>query len=199
SVHDARPPPLPTLDGQPVTGTTQFTVTPALLVSIAVTPPNPQRAAGLTQQFTATGLFTDNSTQDLTTQVTWQSSNPAVATISNVPGSQGLATGLVPGGPLAISATSPPPLPTLDWQPATATTQFPVPPALFLFTPFPPPQPQRSFPTRRSSDLTGLFTDNSTQDLTTQVTWQSSNPAVATISNVPGSQGLATGLVPGGP
>jgi ABC-type proline/glycine betaine transport system permease subunit len=38
----------------------------ATLQSIAVTPANPSIAKGRTQQFTATGTFSDNSTQDHT-------------------------------------------------------------------------------------------------------------------------------------
>ena len=52
-----------------VTGDTMLTVTDATLVSIEVSPATPSVANGLTKQFTATGLFTDNTTQDITTQV----------------------------------------------------------------------------------------------------------------------------------
>jgi hypothetical protein len=38
---------------------------------------------GQSQQFTATGTFSDQSTEDLTQQVIWISSNPAVAIINN--------------------------------------------------------------------------------------------------------------------
>ncbi len=62
----------------------------ATLQSIAVTPANPSIAKGLTQQFTATGTFSDNSTQNLTAQVTWASATTATATIN----SSGLATAL---------------------------------------------------------------------------------------------------------
>ena len=58
-----------------VGSTDTLTVTAAALVSIAVTPANPSIAKGLTQQFTATGTFTDNSTQNLTSQVTWASAD----------------------------------------------------------------------------------------------------------------------------
>jgi hypothetical protein len=51
-------------------------------VSIAVTPPAPSLVAGATEQFTATGTYSDQSTRDITGQVTWSSSAPAVATIS---------------------------------------------------------------------------------------------------------------------
>ena len=65
---------------------------PFQLAVIEVTPPNPQIAAGTTQQFTATGILTDGTRQDVTSVVTWVSSTPAVATISNATGNQGLAT-----------------------------------------------------------------------------------------------------------
>src|SRR4029077_5341597 len=63
--------------------------TPATLRSIAVTSPNPSIAKGLTEQYTATGTFNDGSTLNLTSQATWTSSNPSVATIS----ASGLANG----------------------------------------------------------------------------------------------------------
>ena len=74
-------------------------------MSIEVSPAAPSIANGLTQQFTATGLYSDDSTQDLTTQVTWASSDPAVATVSNAAGSNGLAT-TAGVGSTTVSATS---------------------------------------------------------------------------------------------
>ena len=50
----------------------------ASLVSIAVTPANPSIGKGATQQFTATGTYSDSSTQNLTSSVTWSSTNTAV-------------------------------------------------------------------------------------------------------------------------
>ena len=70
------------------------------LSSIAVTPTNPTIQAGLTQQFTATGTYSDNSTQNITNQVTWASSNQSAATIN----ATGLATGIAAGNS-TISAT----------------------------------------------------------------------------------------------
>ena len=52
------------------------------LSSIAVTPANPTILTGGTQQFTATGTYSDSSTQNLTGQVTWASSSTGVATIT---------------------------------------------------------------------------------------------------------------------
>lgn len=71
--------------------------TPRTLVSIAVTPANPGIALGTTQQFSATGTFSDNTTQDLTISATWSSSVTSVATISNAAGSNGMATSVGTG------------------------------------------------------------------------------------------------------
>src|SRR5260221_927987 len=74
-----------------VTGNDTLTVTAATVVSIAITPAKPTIAPGKTQQFTATGTYTDKTTANLTTQVKWSSSVPTVATI-------GLGTGLATAG-----------------------------------------------------------------------------------------------------
>ena len=63
------------------------------LASIAVTPANPSVATGATQQFTATGTYSDNSTKDITSQASWTSAAPTAATIN----AAGLATALCSG------------------------------------------------------------------------------------------------------
>jgi len=65
--------------------------TTASLVSIAVTPNDSLTVnVGGTEQFTATGWYSDSSTQNISTQVTWSSTNQSAATIN----STGLATGV---------------------------------------------------------------------------------------------------------
>ena len=73
---------------------------PAELSSIGVTPVNPTITTGATQAFTATGTYADGTTSNMTSQVTWASSNPSVATIN----STGLAFG-ANSGSTTISAT----------------------------------------------------------------------------------------------
>ena len=73
----------------------------ATLTSITVGP-NVTLPAGLSRQVTATGNYSDGSMQDLTTQVTWASSAPAVATISNSSGSQGVATAVTSESRLSL-------------------------------------------------------------------------------------------------
>jgi hypothetical protein len=74
----------------------------ATLKSIAVTPANPSIQAGSTQQFTATGTYSDGSTQNITTQVNWSSSNTGVATIN----SSGLASAIAGGSSTIAAAES---------------------------------------------------------------------------------------------
>ena len=71
------------------------------LTSIAVSPATSTiEEAGSTQQFTATGTYSDGSTQDLSSQVSWTSSNTAVATVNE----SGLASA-TSAGSTTISAT----------------------------------------------------------------------------------------------
>jgi hypothetical protein len=72
---------------------------PPTLKSVAVTPASAAIQSGATQQFTATGSYSDGTTQNVTSTATWTSSSVAVATVS----ATGLATGVAPG-PATISA-----------------------------------------------------------------------------------------------
>jgi len=165
-----------------VTGSTTLTVTNAELVSIEVSPAGPSLAKGLTQQLVATGVFTDSSTQDLTAQVTWDSSDGAVATVSNSAGSNGRATATAVGG-TTVSATS---------GAVTGSTTLTVTGATLASIEVSPAAPSVAKGASQQLTATGVFTDNSTQDLTTQVTWTSSDEEVASVSNAEGWSGFAT-------
>ncbi len=79
-------------------------LTPSNLVSIAVTPANPSIAVGNTQQFIATGTFSDTSTQQLSS-VTWSSSNTAIATIGNDSSNHGTAIAVAAGSATITACT----------------------------------------------------------------------------------------------
>ena len=63
--------------------TTTLTVSNATIQSITVTPATPTIALGSSQQFAASGLFSDGSTQDITSIATWTSSTPTVAVVNS--------------------------------------------------------------------------------------------------------------------
>src|SRR5271157_228034 len=79
------------------------TLTPPNLVSIAVTPAASTLSPGTTQQFIATGTFSDTSTQQLGS-VTWSSSNSAVAQITNDATNHGVGMAIA-AGTVTITAT----------------------------------------------------------------------------------------------
>ncbi len=80
-----------------VTGSTTVTVIAGTLSTLTIAPANPTARAGSTVAFTATGTFSDGSTLDVTSFVTWTSSNTATADISNANGSRGQATAFAAG------------------------------------------------------------------------------------------------------
>jgi uncharacterized protein YjdB len=161
-----------------VTGSTSFTVLPAALVSIDLTPPNPSLALGTTVQLTAVGTFTDGSTQILST-VTWNSSDTTIASVD----ANGLATSLATGS-VTISGLSG----SINVNITLAVT-----PAVVASIAIAPLGPSIPAGTVQQFTATGTFTDASSQDITGVATWNSSAPNVATISN----SGLASALVAG--
>jgi Bacterial Ig-like domain (group 2) len=166
-----------------ISGSTVLTVTAAALQSIAVTPAGPSVPKGLTEQFTATGTYSDSSTQDLTSQVTWASATTSVATITTA----GLATA-VGTGTSTISAAL---------GGISGSTVLTVTAAVLQSIAVTPANPSVTVGQTEPFLAMGTYSDNSTQDLTAQVTWASSDTTVATISNASGSRGLATAVAIG--
>jgi len=150
-----------------------------VLVSIAVTPANISIAKGVKQQFTATGVFSDDGTANLTSAVTWTPSNTAVATIT----SAGLATG-VAAGSTPIQATS---------GAIGGSTSLTVTAPVLVSIAVTPANASLATGATQQFTATGTYSDSSTQNLTSSVTWASTNTAVATIT----SAGLATGVATG--
>jgi hypothetical protein len=147
---------------------------PKSLVSIAVTPANPSIAKGATQQFTATGTYSDGSTQNLTNSVSWTSSNTSLGTISNT----GLASGVGPGSS-TIQATSGS---VTGSTTLTVTTAAPVLKSLAVT----PANSSASVGTSVQFKASGTYSDGSTKDITSSVSWSSSNTFVATINSTSG-------------
>src|SRR5215470_2269064 len=155
---------------------TSVAVTPAL-VSIAVTPSTPSIAVNGTQQFTATGTYSDSSQQDITGSVTWSSSDGNVATMTNA----GLATG-VAAGSVTIHAVSG------NVNGSTTLTVTPILASLSVTA----ADPIIDINTSTQFTAIGHLSDGSAQDYTQLVSW-SAPGSIASIDN----NGLATGLAIG--
>src|SRR5882757_1868307 len=133
-------------------------------------------------QYAATGLLSNGSTQDLTSTATWTSSSTSVATVNSTGLASGIGLGTTNIGASfnGVTATSEPlgvdqlNSITVSPSPATvpqgSTVQFT---AIGNFT----------FAAGGTSDL----------DVSSQVTWASSNTAIATIDNTGNATAVATG------
>ena len=181
-----------TLSG--VSGTASLTVTappPPTLQSITVTPSPASVVVGSTVAFTATGHYSDGSTQNVTTQATWTSSSTTVATIVST---TGVATGVTAGGPMTITATLSGISGTASLT-VTAPPPPPTPPTLQSITVTPNPGSVLVGSTVAFT-ATGRYSDGSIKNVTTQAAWTSSSTTLATIVS---NTGVATGIAGGGP
>lgn len=162
--------------------TINVTVANKTLTAITVTPSPHSMAVNAIRNFTATATYSDSSVQDITTSVTWASSNSGVASISNVNPTNGRATGIAAGASTitatlgSISGSS-----SLTINAATLTS-ITITPSDFL----------GGINSNYQMTATGNYSDGSTSNITSLVTWSSSNTAVATISNLTATKGLLT-------
>lgn len=89
---------------QGVSGPAVQSPAPPSLVSVAVTPSAPTQTAGAAVAFTATGTYSDGSSQNLTNSATWSSGNNSVATLGALTTTQ--AVNCMAGGTSVIRAAS---------------------------------------------------------------------------------------------
>jgi len=92
---------------------------PPAVTSIAVSPANPSVALGASLQLNATATFADGSSHDVTSQATWASASPQIASVdvfgmaTALRGGTSVITATVSGvsGSTTLTATPPPPPP----------------------------------------------------------------------------------------
>jgi 6-phosphogluconolactonase (cycloisomerase 2 family) len=157
------------------------------LNSITVSPSPATVPRGSTLQFTAIGNFTfaagGTSDLDVSSQVTWASSNTAVATVDNT----GNATAVAAGGPINITATS---CDGIMVGTATLIVGAAAPQGLQLS----PATPTINTGTTTLFTAVELLSDGTTHPLTGAVTWTSGTTTTATIDL---NTGVALGLAIG--
>jgi uncharacterized protein YjdB len=164
-----------------VSSTKTLTVTAATLSSIIVTPSNPSIAKDSTRQFTATGAYTDGTSDDITTSVVWSSGDIVVATVN----SAGLANGLAEGTSL-ITATL---------NAVSGSTTLTITSATLSSIAVTPVAQSIAKGLTKQYVATGTYSDSTTLDITTSVIWSSSDILVATMNpNEQLDSGLANGV-----
>jgi len=151
---------------------------------ITISPAGSTIATGTSIQYTATGYYSNGAiTQGIT--VSWSSSTSTVATIN---GSSGVATGVAPGT-TTITATALGITSTTTTLTVAGLTSIAVTPTTQTI----------SVTATQQYDAVATYTTSGgttgTEDVTAQVTWNSSNTSVATFSTT--TPGLATGVAAG--
>jgi uncharacterized protein YjdB len=149
------------------------------LSSIVVSPAASSLPVNSSQQFTATGNYTDGSSADLTSLVTWSSTPATIATVS----ASGLVNGVAAGsgnisaslggisGSTSLTVTAPS-IASIAVTPVGLTLGIGI---------------------NQQYVATVTYTDGTSADLSSGVTWTSSPTSVATVNN----SGLVTTVAPG--
>ncbi len=161
-----------------ISGNTTLTVGQAVLTSIVVS--GPSIVSGLTQQLTATGVYSDGTTQNITSTVTWSSSNTTIATVVSGGLTSGVATGSVTitatsgfiSGNTSLTVTAPPTLQSIVVTPANSNLVLGL---------------------TQQMIATGSYSNGTTQNISSSVTWSSSSTANVTVL----STGVATAIAIG--
>ncbi|MGL5800752.1 MAG: Ig-like domain-containing protein, partial [Plesiomonas sp.] len=178
--------------GQYFEATTSIEVTDAVVVGLQVTPPIDDIAMGLTKEYEATAIFSDNSTLDVTkfTELTWSSSNESIATISNDPDTKGLATGITPGV-VTITASG-----SANGKSFSASAELTINNKVITGLRVEPDAGLIPVGLDYKFTAFAIFSDGSTVDVTKQpaLTWSIDNTEVATIDASKGKKGVAKGL-----
>ena len=165
------------------TTTPEFTPTPTsttiVLVSINVEPDSCNLGVGSINDFTAIGTYSDGSSEDITSMVTWDSDAPNIMTIE--PSGEGACVNV---GVAQVTATyagisskaiqiTVIPLSSIDVEPASPA--------------------DLTINSTQQFTATGTFSDGSISDITSHVTWVSSDIKVATIDAWGKVTGVSTG------
>jgi trimeric autotransporter adhesin len=170
-----------------VSGNTKLTVTNPQVMTLQVTPATSTVPVGINQLFTATAVYTDASTVDVTANVTWSSSDPTIVALSNAMGTQGTATSLAPG---TVTVTA-------SYMGMMGTATATVSTASLMGIVVMGVSGTLGVGAHVQLTATATFDDGSMFDVTRRVTWISTSPGVATVSNATGSTGFATGVSAG--
>lgn len=152
------------------------------LQSIAVTPASVSTPAGLTQQFVATGTFSDASTADITNNVEWSVDNSSIASVNSL---TGLATAISAGNSAVVTAAS---------GSVSGNATLAVSPAILLSIAISPASPVTGVGVANPLSALGTYSDGHVVNLTDSATWTSDATGVATVGE---TTGVVTGVSKG--
>ncbi|MCR9388683.1 Ig-like domain-containing protein [Vibrio metoecus] len=157
--------------------TLAVTVTNAIITSIQVTPSTASMAKGTNEPLTATATYSDSTVQDVTTSVSWLSNDTSIATITNL----GSLTAVEVGNTEIIAS--------LDGV-SSNSVSVTVGNAVLVQLNVTPLSIVLDVAKTNQLTATGVFTDGTTQNLTSTVAWNIADLSMATVT----TGGLMTGV-----
>ena len=169
-------------------GTATFTVAAPRIESIDIIPsPAVVMRPGTSLKLTANARLNNGTTRDVTSQVLWASSNVAAATVGLTPADIGLVSA-ISVGETTITATDSATL--IQGRTIVFVNGDAAQLRAIVVTPNP-----ATIPVGQTAQLSalGVYDDGSTKDVTSTVTWASSNEASVTVA----ASGVATGVAAG--
>lgn len=165
-----------------MTGKATLVVSSARLETISISPNTATVPAGGTQHYTAEGVYSDGTSHDITSAVTWDTGDYTIALPSySWPLDQsGIIAGLK-GGTTIVTATL---------GNVSVYVTLTVTPAILQSIVVATQSATMSPGLTQQLYAQGVYTDGSSVDVTSQVTWASSNTRVITVDN----KGIATAV-----
>ena len=167
-----------------VSAFTELNVSNATLTSITLSPTNVSIPNGFETQITATGHFSDASSQDISQTVVWQSSDETIASINNATDSKGILNANAIGN-TSISAT---------FSGITQSASVTVTDAELQSISIQTQNNEMNVGTHQILTAIGHFSDSKTLDISNQVTWSSSDNNIVAVSNAQWDKGKVTAL-----
>lgn len=155
------------------------------LQSITVAPQDAVIQAGFSRAFTATATYSDGSTANVTQTATWASSNTGVALVTTG-GLRGLVI-TIARGTARISAAI-----TVGTTTIRGTSTVTVSDGDLVSITTRPTTKNLEVGQQSQYKATALYIDESTEDVTNDVVWSSTDPSIASVSNAAGSKGVVT-------
>jgi hypothetical protein len=156
----------------------------AAVSSITLTPASLNIPLGNTRAFSASATYSNGSSITVTNQAEWTSSNPTVATLSNVGATKGQLSTFAEGTTVITASFGGKSTTALVTVTAAVLVSIAVTPTV------------ASIAKGRILDFvaTGTYSNNTTSNITQMVNWSSSDLVVASIGNTTATKGMLSAL-----
>ena len=152
-----------------ISNTVKVKVTDAVITAIQVTPSQVSLAKGLTQQLTATATYSDRTSSDISSHVTWKPADPSVVSLS-------------PDGVLTAAAIGSTTVKATKDGISSSPVKVEVVDAIISSIQVTPPQVSLAKGQTQQLTATATYSDRTSSDISSHVTWKPADPSVVTLS-----------------